>query len=343
MAHDRDSVNTRRESSLRGIGAQTHNMKLAARAWVMALYYTLLRPPVLLLPSRLQAWCLGCAHRVRAPLLGLLETPPEAAQPPPGAAAIPLGPAEGRDDRQIELITIIGRGHSGTRAISQTLCASGVYMGSMINPSGDLLPARDLYDACRLLARHVGWKGGMEWDFSRLHTMPIPEEFTARVCSYLASVLNDKSAARGWKLPETTLVYPWIVRMFPQTKYIFWIRDPRDCIIGEHLTDDLADFGVPCPKTEDVMLRRAISWKYQYDIVKATPRPANWIEVRFEDFVLRQSETLARLEEFLGLELARIIVRPEAVGRWKREKGVNYFDFFAPAMAEYRYPAPNPV
>ena len=35
------------------------------------------------------------------------------------------------------LITVIGRGHSGTRAISQTLYASGVYMGSTLNPSGD--------------------------------------------------------------------------------------------------------------------------------------------------------------------------------------------------------------
>ena len=34
-------------------------------------------------------------------------------------------------------------------------------------------------------------------------------------------------------------------------------------------------------------MRRAISWKYQYDIVKATPRPAKWIEVRFEDARLR--------------------------------------------------------
>lgn len=236
------------------------------------------------------------------------------------------------------LITIIGRGHSGTRAISHTLYASGVHMGGMLNPSGDLLPPQDMYEACRVMARHVVWKGGLEWDFSKLHTMPIPQEFDKLIRSYLKSVLDNKSAARGWKIPETTLVYPWIVRMFPEIKYVFWIRDPRDCIIGRHLTDDLADFGVPYPKTDDLMLRRAISWKYQYDIVKATPRPANWIEVRFEDFVLRQNKTLARLEEFLGIDLAKIIVRPDAVGRYKLDKGVNYFDFFAPAMAEYRYP-----
>jgi hypothetical protein len=241
------------------------------------------------------------------------------------------------------LITIIGRGHSGTRAISHTLYASGVFMGNMLNDAGDLLPPEDMYEACRVMARYVAWKGGLEWDFSQLHTMPIPEKFQSLIRSYLKSVLDDNSAARGWKIPETALVYPWIVRMFPEIKYIFWIRDPRDCIIGEHLTDDLADFGIRYPKTKDIRLRRAISWKYQYDIVKATPKPSNWIEVRFEDFILRQEKTLGRLEEFLGLDLARIIVRRDAVGRWKRDKGVNYFDFFAPAMAEYGYPAPNPA
>ena len=39
----------------------------------------------------------------------------------------------------------------------------------------------------------------------------------------LADVLADKSTRRGWKIPETTLAYPWIIRMFPDIKYIHWI------------------------------------------------------------------------------------------------------------------------
>ncbi|MGO8704379.1 MAG: hypothetical protein ACLQVA_11220 [Candidatus Brocadiia bacterium] len=41
--------------------------------------------------------------------------------------------------------------------------------------------------------------------------------------------------------------------------------------------------------------------------------------------------------------LITIVGRPGAVGRWKQGKGVSGFDFFAPAMAEYRYPAPKPA
>jgi len=245
--------------------------------------------------------------------------------------------------KQQPLITIIGRGHSGTRAISHTLSASGVYMGAELNGSGDLLPPGDMYDACRVLAKQVVWKGGLEWDFSPLQTCRIPAAFTKLVHSFLTSVRESPMEHRGWKLPETTLAYPWLIRMFPDIKYIFWIRNPRDCIVGGHLTDDLRKFGIRYPKTNDERLQRAISWKYQYDLVKATPKAAHWIEVRLEDFVLRQDKTLARLERFLGIKLAKIPVKPEALDRWKTDDDVNYFDFFEPAMREYGYEIPRPT
>ena len=116
-----------------------------------------------------------------------------------------------------------------------------------------------------------------------------------------------------------------------------WIRDPRDCIIGPHNTDDLRDFGVEYPDTDDVRKRRAISWYYQYQIMKATPEPENLITVRFEDFVENQEETLEQLEVFLGIPLARIVVRRDPVGRWKTDRGQHYFSFFEAAMAEQGY------
>jgi hypothetical protein len=275
------------------------------------------------------------------------------------------------------MITIIGRGHSGTRAMSHTLSASGVYMGEPLNRSGDLLPPEQMYEACRVLARHVRWRGGLEWDWSALHEVDIPDEFIDLIQGYLRAVLDSPAGHRGWKIPETTLVFPWIVRLFPDIKYIYWIRNPRDCIIGRHKTDDLRDFGIEYPDPPDLLpasqderppvadppsaddasvdesstgdeqllarevrLRRAISWKYQYDLVKATPKPGHWLEVRFEDFCLRQDETLARLEAYLGLKLVKVPVQVEAVGRWKQDEGINYYDFLAPAMIEYGYEMP---
>ena len=46
---------------------------------------------------------------------------------------------------ELVLVTVIGRGHGGTRAISHTLSESGVYMGAELNKSGDLIPPDDMY------------------------------------------------------------------------------------------------------------------------------------------------------------------------------------------------------
>ena len=235
------------------------------------------------------------------------------------------------------LVTIIGRGHSGTRAMSHTLYTSGVYMGRTINTSGDKVPPHDLYDACRIFAKYVKWTGGLSWDFSRVMKMDVDPEFEEKVETYLADVMAYESPYRGWKLPETTLIYPWIVRLYPEIRYIHWIRDPRDGILAPHRTDDLRQFGIAYPATEDTRRQRAISWLYQYQLMKATPRPANLLTVRFEDFVMDQEETLRRLEGFLGIPLSRIVVRPEAVGRWKKAEGDFPLDLLREALVETGY------
>ena len=240
----------------------------------------------------------------------------------------------------MSLITVIGRGHSGTRIMSHTLYASGVYMGDALNPSGDLVPPWHLYDACRIFARYVHWQGGLSWDFSEALNTEIPERFTSLLYRYLRSVLSNRSEHRGWKIPETTLIYPWVARLFPETKFIFWVRNPRDGILSQHKTDDLRDFGIRYPDTTDERHRRAISWKYQDDLVRATPRPSHWLEVRYEDFVLHQERELARLESYLGMKLARIVVRPERMNRFEKDKGTNYFDFLGSAMRAYGYEVP---
>ncbi len=258
----------------------------------------------------------------------------------------------------MSLITIIGRGHSATRAMSNTLAASGVYMGEPLNKSWDLIPPNDMYDACRIFSKYVDWTPGkspapdsfdghsFNWSWQRAYDCELPEAFTKRIKSFLHTVLESNAEHKGWKIPETTLCFPWIYRMFPDAKYIFWIRNPRDCVIGGHVTDDLCNFGIPYDNIFSDRAKRAVSWLYQYKLVQNAPRPKNWIEVRMEDFVLKQEETLARLEDFLGFKLARIPVKPEAVGRWIEDEkdsttDPNYFPIFEEAMREYGYEVPT--
>jgi hypothetical protein len=211
-------------------------------------------------------------------------------------------------------------------------------MGNTLNGSGDLIPAEPMYEACRVMAKYVTHKGGLSWDFSRLATMPIDPAFTKLIEQYLSSVLPSPAAKKGWKIPETTLCFPWIARMFPDAYFVNWNRDPRDAILGGHMTDDLSDFGVSYPKTDDVRERRAISWKYQVELVKATPKPKRWTSVRFEDFVLNQDQTLKKLSEFLGFPLVKIPVNSEAVGRYKSDRaGRHDFPFLRDDLAELGY------
>ena len=235
------------------------------------------------------------------------------------------------------LITIIGRGHSGTRSISHTLSASGVFMGEPLNVSGDLLPPEKMYEACRVFARYVPYLGNNKWDFEKVNTCPIPAKFTQLIEEYLQSVLNSSAENKGWKIPETTLIYPWIVRMFPDIKYIHWVRDPRDCILGAHLTDDLNSFGIQYDKTDDVRHNRAISWLYQREIMCATPAPANVLSVRFEDMVFDQDHTIKRISDYLGIPIAKIEMRTDSVGRYKKDDGVHMYEFFKPELEELGY------
>jgi hypothetical protein len=72
--------------------------------------------------------------------------------------------------------------------------------------------------------------------------------------------------------------------------------------------------------------------------VKATPKPRRWTTVRFEDFVLKQDETLKKLAEFLGFPLVKIPVNPEPVGRWKTDKDSRHdFPFFRDDLIEFGY------
>jgi hypothetical protein len=61
------------------------------------------------------------------------------------------------------------------------------------------------------------------------------------------------------------------------------------------------------------------------------------LTVRFEDFVLKQDETLQQLEQFLGFPLVKIPVKREAVGRYKTDKGRHDFPFLSDHLQSYGY------
>jgi len=226
------------------------------------------------------------------------------------------------------MIILIGRGRSGTRIIPQLLIRNGVFMGGKHAASGrkDLLPATNIYDMA-YTAGHRVFRDGLSWDFKELVYGTLPAEMHRKLAEYLVHITPHKEP-KGWKLPENTLIYPWLVRMFPEGKFIYLIRDPRDVILSHHFTDDLTMFNIDMPKTKNIYRQRALSWLYQYYIVSQTPKPKHFIQVHFEDLLTHTERVVGQLSDFLDVPLPNLIrVNPEKIGQWKESKEFTQFDF----------------
>jgi hypothetical protein len=179
-----------------------------------------------------------------------------------------------------------------------------------------LVPAELAYKAVTLAGQRVV-RSNDQCFFHALIAGAPSDEFRDLWTQYIRPVAESGRKDWGWKLPETSLAYPWIVQMFPDAYYIYWVRDPRDCILQPHKTDDLGRFGAPPQLSRDTHERRAESWLYQYELYRATPKPKHLLEMRFEDFIEDQHRELRRLSEFLGRKFNPTTIKPEAVGRWR--------------------------
>jgi len=207
-----------------------------------------------------------------------------------------------------------------------------------VNGSGDMVPPNAMYEAVRMAGVQVRRTGELAWDFSRLLTAEPPAKFEAAVHSYVDRVLaHPGDTPRGWKLPETVLAIQWIAQMFPEAYFVHWTRDPRDALLGGHMTDQLADWNVPSACHQNVNDARVESWVYQRAIVDATPPPARTLTVRFEDFVLRQDAERQRMAEFLGMPIAPVQVDSAKVGGSRRGGGPQTAPVPDVILARYGY------
>jgi hypothetical protein len=213
------------------------------------------------------------------------------------------------------LVIVIGRGHSGTRAIAKGLHASGVYMGSVFN--GD--PLDYVWEGCDIIkqinnmSKNSIYLGEYEWDFSKFVKDDIPVEFINSLEQYLEPIFKSENVLKGWKLPEFNLVYPYLVRIFPEAKFIHWVRHPLDNILKPHTTDKMKNIDF---ERKGMYFNRAISWKYQWNIVEKTPKPKNFLRLKLEDYVANPKSTEKKLTAFLGIPLKMPPTKKEVVGRW---------------------------
>lgn len=235
-----------------------------------------------------------------------------------------------------KLIIVLGRGKSATRIPSHLLQASNVFMGRVLNVAGDKTPHNILHDAAKFTGLYVDYLGDYQWYFDRANTTPIPHAFKRLMGQYLEDIWNyqrNRDMPAGWKMPETLLTLPFLIRLYPEAYYIHWVRDPRAVIRKAHKTDDLGWFNIDAPKSDQSQETRAISWLYQWQITQAIPKPKRWLQIRFEDYVNNQGYCITKLEDFLGMKLGRVVIRDDVQTHYE---GLP-FPFLASAMEELGY------
>ena len=169
---------------------------------------------------------------------------------------------------------------------------------------------------------------------------------------YMSAALNETVAGRIHldKNPPMTLVLPGFLRLFPQTKILVALRDPRDVVISCFMQYLPLNPNSVCFLTLERTAQRYANdmavWRQLREKI-ASP----WLEVKYEDTVADLEREARRSVNFLGLpweeqvlnyrdrlrdkavgsptyEAVRQPIYTRAIGRWK-----NYKEYLAPAMA----------
>jgi|TARA_Y100000296_G_C5169546_1_gene256523 hypothetical protein len=284
-------------------------------------------------------------------------------------------------------ICVIGKGHSGTGFLASILDESGVYMGAKTNRDMDKFPYNNIYRIMSLPVGHIHgkkanpWSGkvresrvliknartfvdkatnecpNVEWDFSKMISWGIPKFVRKEMKDYLKDLddhreydaFTDKLV--GWKLTESNLIYPWLVRLYPDWYYIHLVRDVRDTMNRPELSDtdshtDLFNVkGYTSKPNKHKFPRnnlvRALNWKYQLDIVKCIEAP-NYMRITLEDLVMSHGETIKKISDFLGVEVNEGRPKKEVVESWKDRDGKprdnwEEFSFLNDYMEELKY------
>jgi hypothetical protein len=192
--------------------------------------------------------------------------------------------------------------------------------------------------------------------------MPTAEAFDAiplerlsvqrtRYLNYMAAALNQPIGDRIHldKNPTMTLLIPGMLRLFPETKLLIALRDPRDVVTSCFMQYLPLNTNSVCFLTLERTARR-----YSHDMgvwLKLREMiPTPWLQVRYEDCVADLEKEARRVLDFLGLPWdpnvlnyrerlkAKAVSSPtyeavskplytSAIGRWK-----NYQKYLEPCL-----------
>jgi len=242
-----------------------------------------------------------------------------------GDAGYPPGP-----------VILLGRGGSGTRLVSAFASQNGIFLGNMLNTTGDSVEwVPDLYElaiestAAGVVAgspRDAYWRGRLRRTAAQI----------------LGAAGLPFDAAWGWKLPETMLALSQVLRAFPGARIIHLVRHPvasalRRTHMTSRMSNPVGEAVLPAayeacgldPKdieTDEPYLHNAATWSYQVGNVRRTLSEACPVErvfqLRYEDVCANPITAYSEIAKFLGADLVSTAEAPSI--DWTRVNEVDY-------------------
>lgn len=153
------------------------------------------------------------------------------------------------------------------------------------------------------------------------YTRPIEENEFFKISSYLLTLLfneiliqNDSQVLVD-HTPSNSLHSRFIVKLFPEAKIINIFRDPRDVVASYKKKD----WGSNEIINNIKWVKDTLS---KIDKIKNELSHDKFINLRFEDFVMKKKDVLATLSDFLKFDISEIITNADFskhnIGNWKK-------------------------
>jgi len=145
---------------------------------------------------------------------------------------------------------------------------------------------------------------------------------------YLNNTIGDRLLID--KNPPITLLLPAFIRIFPEIKILFALRDPRDVVLScfmqcyVPLTAAAVTY-LSLEETTEGYAYMAEEWKLFSSLIKNP-----WLEVRYEDVVADLESVSRRVLDFLGVPWNASVLRFDEHARSKRVRSPAYADVTQP-------------
>lgn len=225
-----------------------------------------------------------------------------------------------------EPVIIVGRGGSGTRLLSQLALSTGVFLGNKLNVSLDSEEwVEDIYKLAISATSTTGIESGSEQERYWLR------QLRKRAATILRDADRSHKDIWGWKLPETILALPQILKAFPNAYVIHLVRHPltsswrrthmtsriNNPIGRAVLTAAYKAYGFD-PKNidrDESYFHNVITWTYQvqqaYEVLNSMARSDRILYFRYEDICDSASEARDRMSDFLGISSTKTTLSVE--------------------------------